>query len=127
VDADTYNKWVEANPDHDFVVGGIMRIVGEDEPVTTYGFEAGLEAAAADTDNAELAEKGSTITEPGPVSAEDMAATSDTPNNDLPTSAVNTADEAPAQVPVPAADADAPAATEPAAAPAADAPAEKTK
>lgn len=100
VDADLYNKWVAANPDHDFVAGGIIRVVGEDEPVTTYGFEAGLEAAAADTDNTALAEQGSTVTEEGPVSAEDMAAHSDTPNTDLPTSDVNSGLETPAQVPV---------------------------
>ncbi len=90
VDADLYRRWIDENSDHAFVVAGLLRELAEDEIVTEYGFEAGLAKAAEDEENVKLSEQGSTITDPAPVGAQDMAATSETPNDDSPRSDVNT-------------------------------------
>ena len=83
VDAGLFRAWHDANKDTP--LGALVSEASDDDLTPTAvenGFEPGLErmkAAVADD-----AAKGSTVTHEGPVTSEEMAATSDTPNDDSP-------------------------------------------
>lgn len=88
-DAKIYRAWFKANPAHPAIVAGHLREVDADEDANadqSFGYEPGLEEASKDKDITREAKKGSRVKDKAPVSAEDMAATSDTPNTDRPTS-----------------------------------------
>jgi hypothetical protein len=90
VDAEAFSAWKKANERHDWLQNGLVREVPDDyeAPAMSFGHEPALEALSSDKDNSKLAKEGVGEAEPGPVSAEDMAATSDTPNDDSPRSQV---------------------------------------
>lgn len=88
VDAELFDGWMKASKHHPAVANGLLRIVGDKEKDEgqSFGHEPGLDALVKDKDNQKLAAAGSTLTGPGPVKADDMAATSDQPNDDSPRS-----------------------------------------
>ncbi|WCS27242.1 hypothetical protein LOK46_10615 [Methylobacterium sp. NMS14P] len=87
VPADLYRAWLKANPLHPAVQGELLREMGDEEPSEpSYGFQPGLDAITGDKDEKNLASKGSTVGGDAPVSATDMAATSDAPVDNSPRS-----------------------------------------
>lgn len=87
VDAEVYEAWKGANPNHTFITNGILEEVGDDyqdEP-EVFGFEPALEAAAKDADAVKAAEAGvETEAGPGELTSEDMTPTNGTPPGDDP-------------------------------------------
>lgn len=81
-DAEVYGKWAKANPqflasDDAAKAGetdGLVYEVKGDEVDDEYGFEPALKRASEGA-NADAASSGSTVTDPGPVKASDMAQT----------------------------------------------------
>jgi hypothetical protein len=102
VDAETFRLWHEQQVALNSALADLVSIVSADDAEkddpTEYGFEPGLRRAA-EGENASAAADGSTVTHGGPVSAGDMAATSDTPNDDSPRSSPDGNNEAHSQVP----------------------------
>jgi len=90
VDAELFAAWKDGNPNHDWLSGDLVREVPDDHEADgpSFGHEPGVEAWSQNADNVKLAEQGTEGEAGLPVTAEDMAATSDTPNDDSPRSDV---------------------------------------
>lgn len=86
VDAKLFELWHAAEVKAGSLLASLVSMFNPEEgtPDIAFGHEPGLEAAAADSEATAAAEKGSTITHEGPVSSIEMAATSNTPNDDSP-------------------------------------------
>jgi hypothetical protein len=88
VDAGLFHSWSDAQKASNSVLYSHVFEMSDDdvkkldEPLE-YGFEPGLKRLA-ESEDAALAAKGSTITHAGVVTSAEMAATSDTPNDDTP-------------------------------------------
>lgn len=79
VDASLFEKWMAANESNP-LAKALTKIEGEVKAVKhLFGFEPGLKLAEKDSENTQAAEKGSTVTEEGPVSGADMKGTTDIP------------------------------------------------
>ncbi len=102
VDADLFRVWAEVSPNFiasadDVKAGnteGRVYEMAEDEPDVEYGFEPALKRAV--DAGGEDAAKGSTLTDPGPVKAEDMR----TGSTDAPPAAPVLTASAPLKTPV---------------------------
>lgn len=101
VDAGLFREWLRQNPQHQDVLFEMSDedVARQSSPAANYGFEPGLAALANNKENRELAAKGSQAPAETPVKAEDMAATSDAPQDDTPRSDVPLGPEAPRQTP----------------------------
>ncbi len=88
VEAEVFDLWHKAQVKAKSALAGMFSIVDPkeaDKPVPLeYGFEPGLERMSENAENTSAAEEGSTVTHEGPVTSEEMAARSDTPNDDSP-------------------------------------------
>ena len=88
VDPELFKLWHEDQVAQHAPLADLVSIVdpkdAEKADPTEYGFELGLKRLAEDSENTSSAEEGSTVTHEGPVTAEEMAAHSDTPNDDSP-------------------------------------------
>ena len=99
VHAGMFRSWFEAYKRSNHPLAGLFREISgdelEQEAANENGFEPGLTAMADAGD----ADRGSTITHEGPLTADEMAAHSDTPNDDSPRSDPDGGMVAHAQVP----------------------------
>lgn len=106
VDAEVFGAWQSANARHEWLKNELVREVPDDyEPgPASYGHEPGLETLSKDKGNTKLAQQGTGADEAAPVKASEMAATSETPNDDSPRSQVgpNAAKAAPVPPTAPA-------------------------
>ncbi|KAA0117875.1 hypothetical protein CIW48_27120 [Methylobacterium sp. P1-11] len=90
IDAEAFGAWKKANDSHPWLRDEMVREVPDDyeSPAMSFGHEPALEALSSDKDNSKLAKEGTGEDQSNPVPAEEMAATSDTPNDDSPRSQV---------------------------------------
>lgn len=87
VDAAIFHAWLEEQSRAETPLSELIFEVPADyesDSAMSFGFEPGLARLAANAENAEAAAQGSTVTHAAPVSASEMAATSDTPPDDTP-------------------------------------------
>ena len=86
IDPEMFHAWLDEQKRINSPLAGMVFEMSDqqmqaDDPIS-YGFEPGLEAMKAKI--GEAAAEGSTITHEGPVTSDEMAAHSDTPNDDTP-------------------------------------------
>ncbi len=88
VNAALFKAWMQAREKAGDVLHHMLEVVSpeqaEKDDAVEFGFQPGLDRVAKDTEGD--AAKGSTVTHEAPVSAKEMAATSDTPPDDSPRS-----------------------------------------
>ncbi len=86
VDPELFHAWLDEQKRVNSPIAGMVFELTDadlsDGEAVAYGFEPGLEAMKSEVGDA--AAEGSTITHEGPVTSDEMAAHSDTPNDDTP-------------------------------------------